>query len=132
MSFQQFLDRCGFETEKVQDRAGASWDGLQGGAGQKCTGVGQVSARFLKFMQVRDGTGLKFAGWERTKNFNPRRTLVHVPQVGNPWSNMLQFYKISISKCGHREPTKKHLRFLSLDLRQNTQNCYHGHQSYSI
>jgi len=41
--------------------------------------VRSVRARFHKFLRVCSRAGLNFtgAGWERTKNFNSRRTLVH-------------------------------------------------------
>ena len=52
MSFLYFSDRCGFETEKVRGGRGLGWS------------AGRGLAKFLKLLR------------ERTKNFNPRRTLI--------------------------------------------------------
>jgi len=63
---------------------GAGWDGLWGACGLEVCGMGAG-----KISQIPES-----AGWEQTKNFNPRGTLVDTKMEQN-----LSGHKIAIYGC---------------------------------
>ena len=66
----EFLVVCG--QLRAYDRKSASWVGLRVWVGSVWGGSGQGFSN-----SYWGGAGLNFGGRVRTKNFNPRRTLVH-------------------------------------------------------
>ena len=65
--------------------AGAGWDGLRGGCGLEVCGVGADK------ISIPAG-----AGRERTKKFNPRRTLVGTAELQHPLFSRYISFKVAL------------------------------------